>query len=368
MRVIAMLLVALWGILHRIVISGFRIFSPVMVSGVEEEETHQATASAAIVSRVEEEGSRQGTTSDDIIASHISGAEEAAPEVPVSSVEQADRDGPTSDEGNEICFSGAEEIDRSLLLTRPRTSSDVEHAALPESPISGVEEAVGESDASTQYFSGDEEVARTGGEWFRSRVNVNLNVNGRCTFQCVKMQENGSGTSGDYLSAVRSLKELEKAVEECNSIHLRFMVVLAGSFDNDVPELVVTEELIKLLMRINKDCVKFDQHGAHWFLQQVFDSAWCIDVPNFMKLAVGMVKSSVVCPMSPFMNKAAMDSAFMSCHSMPQLLKLLLEFNPNFYHYSESRGVYLTGGWNVTMVKGFQPDITKDQTRSFDGT
>jgi hypothetical protein len=48
------------------------------LSGVEEEETQQATASAAIVSRVEEEGSRQGTTSDDIIASHISGAEEGA--------------------------------------------------------------------------------------------------------------------------------------------------------------------------------------------------------------------------------------------------------------------------------------------------
>jgi hypothetical protein len=52
-----------------------------------------------------------------------------------------------------------------------------------------------------------------------------------------------------------------------------------------------------------------------------------------MKLEVGMVKSSVVCPMSPFVNKAAMDPAFMSCHTMPQLLKLLLEFHPNFYHY-----------------------------------
>ncbi len=112
------------------------------MSGVEEEETQQATASAAIVSRVEEEGSRQGTTSDDIIASHISGAEQAAPEVPVYSVDQADGDGPTSDEGNEISFSGAEEIDRCLLSMRQRTSSDVgEHAALPESPISGVEEA-----------------------------------------------------------------------------------------------------------------------------------------------------------------------------------------------------------------------------------
>jgi hypothetical protein len=338
------------------------------VSGVEEpadeeEETHQVTASAAIVSRVEEEGSRQGTTSDDIMASHISGAEEAAPEVPVSSVEQADGDGPTSDEGNEIWFSGAEEIDRSLLLMRQHTSSDVvEHAALPESPISGVEEAALESDASMQYSSGDKEVARTGGKWFQSRVNVNVNVNGRCTFQCVKMQENGSGTSLDYKSPVRSLKELEEAVEECNSIHLPFAVVLAGSFDIDVPELVVTEELIKLLMRINKDCVKFDLRGADWFLQQVFDSAWCIDVPNFMKLAVGMVKSSVMCPMSAFVNKAAMDSAFMSCHTMPQLLKLLLEFNPNFYHYHESRGVYLTGGWNGddkswVMIQEYRPNV-----------
>ncbi|KAH9536076.1 hypothetical protein CY35_17G087600 [Sphagnum magellanicum] len=307
-----------------------------LVSGVEEpageeEETHEATASAALVSRVEEEGSRQGTTSDDIIASHISGAEEAAPEVPVYSVEQADGDGPTSDEGNEIRWSGAEEIDRSLLFMRQRTSSDVvEHAAVPESPISGVEEAAGESDASTQYFSGDEEVARTGGKCFRSSVNVN--VNGRCTFQCVKMQENRSGTCLDYKSPVRSLIELEEAVEECNSIHLPFGVVLVKSFDIDVPELVVTEELIKLLMRINKNCVKF-QLGADQFLQWVFDSAWGNDVPNSMKLAVGMVKSSVVCPMSPFVDKAAMDSAFMSCHTMPQLLKMLLEFNPNFEDY-----------------------------------
>jgi len=70
------------------------------VSGVEEEEIHQATASAGIVSRVEEEGSREGRTSDDIIASHISGAGEAAREVPVYSVEQAHGDGPTFDEAD----------------------------------------------------------------------------------------------------------------------------------------------------------------------------------------------------------------------------------------------------------------------------
>ncbi len=92
--------------MHRVLISRFPNCNATTVSGVAEEETHQATAPAAIVSRVEEERSRQGTTSDDIIASHISGAEEAAPEVPVYSVEQADGDDPTSDEGNEICFSG----------------------------------------------------------------------------------------------------------------------------------------------------------------------------------------------------------------------------------------------------------------------
>jgi len=49
-----------------------------------------------------------------------------------------------------------------------------------------------------------------------------------------------------------------------------------------------------------------------------------------MKLVVRMVRSSIVCPTSPFANKAAMYSAFMSCHAMPQILKLLLDFNPNF--------------------------------------
>ncbi|KAH8936501.1 hypothetical protein BDL97_17G088700 [Sphagnum fallax] len=398
-------LVGPWGILHRIVMSGFRNFIAVMVSGVEEEgtrrgatvcdaierrcsgveqaadpedsvsgveepageeeETHQATASAAIVSRVEEEGSRQGTTSDGIIASHISGAEEAAPEVPAYSVEQADGDGPASDEGNEIFFSGAEEIDRCLLLTRQRTSSDVvEHAALPESPISGVEEEAGESDASMKYSSGDEEAARTGGKWFRSYVNCR-----RCAFQCVKIQENGSGTSLDYESPVRSLKELEEAVEECNSIYLSStpgifgIEILQDRFDMNVPELEVTEELIELVMRINKDRVHYPVHSAYWFLRQVFDHAWYNDGPNLMKLAVGMVKSSVVCPRSPFVNKAAMDSAFMSCHTMPELLKLLLDFNPNFGHYCPFPGDgILSAGWrgdqrSLLMMQEYKPNV-----------
>ncbi len=40
--------------------------------------------------------------------------------------------------------------------------------------------------------------------------------------------------------------------------------------------------------------------------------------------------SSIVCPTSPFANTAAMYSAFMSCHTVPQILKMLLDFNPNF--------------------------------------
>ncbi|KAH9536075.1 hypothetical protein CY35_17G087500 [Sphagnum magellanicum] len=101
----------------------------------------------------------------------------------------------------------------------------------------------------------------------------------------------------------------------------------------NVPKLELTGELIELLMRINKDRVRFPFNNASSFLQEVFSSAWDIDNPNFMKLAVGMVKASVVCPMSLFLNKAAIDSAFISCHTMPQLLKLLLEFNPNFDPY-----------------------------------
>jgi len=71
MRGIAMLLVALWGIFHRIVIWGFRNFIAVMVSGVEEE------------------GTRPGTTMCDAIERHCSGVEQAAdPEDSVSGVEE----------------------------------------------------------------------------------------------------------------------------------------------------------------------------------------------------------------------------------------------------------------------------------------
>jgi len=135
------------------------------------------------VSRVEEEGSRQGTTSDDIIASHISGAEEAAPEVPVSSVEQADADRPTSDESGQIFFSWFrvfEYVKFSFpssifwsveyffqLHCYTHTSSDVvEHAARPKSLISGLKEAAGKrvvEYSSSRY----KEVARTAGKWYR---------------------------------------------------------------------------------------------------------------------------------------------------------------------------------------------------------
>ncbi|KAH8936496.1 hypothetical protein BDL97_17G088300 [Sphagnum fallax] len=321
MRGIAMRLVAVWGILHTIVIWGFRNFVAVMVSGVEEEGTRRGTttcdaierhcsgveqgadpedsvsgveepAGEAIVSRVEEEGSREGTTSDDIIASHISGAEEAAPEVPVYSVEQAHGDGPTFDEGNQTSwFSVAEGFDRFLLVMRQRS----------------------------------------GGKWLRSQVNVYVHRE-CCTFKCVKIQENGSDPSPDHESLARSLKELEEAVEECNLISLAINLDFDDhpKYDTNEPELEVTEELIELVMRISKDRVFFRFTNAHNFLEVGFFAALEYNIPNLMKLVVGMVKSSVVCPMSPFVDKAAMDSAFMSCHTMPELLKLPLEFNPNF--------------------------------------
>jgi hypothetical protein len=255
------------------------------VSGVEEEETHQATASAAIVSRVKEEGSRQGTTSDDIIASHIS----------------------------------------------------------------GVEEAVGEIDASMQYSSSFIDVVLTGGKWIHSHV---TSCGTLCTYKCVRIQENGSGPYLNYKSPVTSLKELEEAVEECNAIKFSVAPPHICYYDGDMesmedieffephpmdmraPELEVTEEFIKLLMRINKYSVSFSLGCASTFLEHVFSWSWYNNVPNLLKLAVGMVVSSVVCPMSPFVDKARMDSAFMSSHTMPQLLKLLLEFNPNFYQNS----------------------------------
>jgi hypothetical protein len=72
----------------------------------------------------------------------------------------------------------------------------------------------------------------------------------------------------------------------------------------------------------------FDDAGA--FLYISFLSAWSFNLPKFMKLVVGMVRSSTVCPMLPFANKAAMYSAFMSCHTVPRNLKMLLDFTPNF--------------------------------------
>jgi len=152
-------------------------------------------------------------------------------------------------------------------LMRQRTSSDVvEHAAVPESPISGVEEAAGESDASMQYSSGDEEVPRTCGKWFPSHVRLNGR---RCTFQCGKIQQNGSGTSLDYHSPVRSLEELEEAAEECNPIHVTCTHSTFSNayphFDMNVPEFKVTEKLIELLMRINKDRVSFAFNDASGF-------------------------------------------------------------------------------------------------------
>jgi hypothetical protein len=71
MRGIAMLLVALWGFLYRIVILGFRNFIAVMASGGEEE------------------GTRRGITMCDATERHCSGVEQAAdPEDSVSGVEE----------------------------------------------------------------------------------------------------------------------------------------------------------------------------------------------------------------------------------------------------------------------------------------
>ncbi len=105
------------------------------------------------MSSIEEQRSQQGTTS----ASHVSGAEQTVPEVPVYSVRQADGDGPTSDDANENYSSGREEIDQCPSFMRQLTSSDVEEQAVPpEAPISGVEEAAEDSDDTMEYSSGVE--------------------------------------------------------------------------------------------------------------------------------------------------------------------------------------------------------------------
>ncbi|CAK9211040.1 unnamed protein product [Sphagnum troendelagicum] len=227
---------------------------------------------AAIVTSIEEEGSQQGTTS----ASHVSGAEQTVPEVPVSSVKQADGDGPTSDDANENSSSGGEEIDQCPSLMRQLTSSDVEEQTVPpEAPIYGVEEAAGDSDDIMEYSSGVEEVARSCVlEWHFSLFDRECFL-----LHCWKVQDTGSGTSGVYRSPVRSLKELEEAGEECNSIHLISVdFVFPKLFHSDVPELEVTEELIELVMRINKDRVPLSL-GRCWGVSIYFFSQCMVFQP-----------------------------------------------------------------------------------------
>jgi len=212
------------------------------------------------VSSIEEQRSQQGTTS----ASHVSGAEQTVPEVPVYSVKQADGDGPTSDDANENYSSGREEIDQCPSFMRHLTSSDVEEQAVPpEAPISGVEEAAEDSDDTIEYSSGVEEVARSYVLEWHFRL-----FDRECfLLHCRKVQDTGSGTSGVYRTPVRTLKELEEAVEECNSIHLISVdFVFSKLFHSDVPELKVTEELIELVMRIKKDRVRFPLDNSRAFL------------------------------------------------------------------------------------------------------
>jgi len=63
--------------------------------------------------------------------------------------------------------------------------------------------------------------------------------------------------------------------------------------------------------------------------------------------------------MSPFVNKAAIDSAFMSCHSMPQLLKLLLDFNPNFDLNPPFDHIFWAGGRHqrASMTQEYRPNF-----------
>jgi len=151
-----------------------------------------------------------------------------------------------------------------------------------------------------EYSSGVEEVARCCVlEWHFSLFDRECFL-----LHCWKVQDTGSGTSGVYRSPVRNLKELEDAVEECNSIHL-ISVDFAFSklFHSDVPEFELTEELIELLMSIKKDRVRFPLDDAGAFLYISFLHALSFNLPNFMKLVVGMVRSSIVCPTWPFANK-----------------------------------------------------------------
>jgi hypothetical protein len=66
--------------------------------------------------------------------------------------------------------------------------------------------------------------------------------------------------------------------------------------------------------------------------------------------------------MSPFVSKAAMDSAFMSCHTMPQLLKLLFEFNPNFSRNSFPNFWLFSNKWECdpspwVMMQEYRPNF-----------
>jgi len=70
----------------------------------------------------------------------------------------------------------------------------------------------------------------------------------------VKVQDTNSNTSQAYKSLVKSLKELEEVVEECNSIHLSSMCGIfriefsyrIGFDKHIVLELDMTKKLIEL--------------------------------------------------------------------------------------------------------------------------
>ncbi|CAK9867833.1 unnamed protein product [Sphagnum jensenii] len=145
----------------------------------------------------------------------------------------------------------------------------------PEAPIPGVEEAAGDSDDIMEYSSGVEEVAPSCVlEWHFSLFDRECFL-----LHCWKVQDTGSGTSGVYRSPVRSLKELEEAGEECNSIHLISVdFVFPKLFHSDVPELEVTEELIELVMRINKDRVPLSL-GRCWGVSIYFFSQCMVFQP-----------------------------------------------------------------------------------------
>ncbi len=279
---------------------------------------------------------------------------------------------------------GESEMNQSQSLMQQHYSTS-ESSSAPVSrhgPIFGVEEDPAGGDhgpatsnrKSVEYRSGHDEpeLVVQRGPLLQPHFLAAVFVQKRCCFvRCLKRQTLTTGSTRNpsepppsAYTEVTSLDELEEVVEECNSIELCASATVAreifyfglaatgrlekttrkkkSSEEEFAAGFEVTEAVIELLMRIEQDRVVFVSQeenvvgvNAKKFLVCALACAWYRNVPNLVKLVVGLMSPSELCPMSPFVNKAAIVSALMNCNTMLQLLKLLLELNAHLLDLEE---------------------------------